>query len=174
MNNFFFWIHFWLKIGYHSNFNPECNRENGFINQLFTELGNNGSKYFWFFFTLSRAPGGCLQYFTGASGNILSFNAGDNGALIDNLLYNICIRREAGKCSANFYLEHHHDYDSMSPLDRLNTKIQIKTNKSSVLQMLYPLGFDFCRNKKSFTKMLLSINYRNFEIFFSWKKTDIS
>jgi len=47
----------------------------------------------------AKAPGGCLQYFTGTSGNILSFNAGANGALIDNLLYNICIRREAGMCS---------------------------------------------------------------------------
>ena len=53
MNNFLFWIHFWLKIGYHSNFNPECNRENGFINQLFTELGNNGSKYFCSFLHFS-------------------------------------------------------------------------------------------------------------------------
>ena len=36
------------------------------------------------------------------------------------------------------------------------------------------LSLTFVEIKKSFTKMLLSINYRNFEIFFSWKKTDIS
>jgi len=48
----------------------------------------------------AKAPGGCLQYFTGTSGNIVSFNKnGANGALIDNLLYNVCIRREAGFCS---------------------------------------------------------------------------
>jgi len=47
----------------------------------------------------SKAPGGCLQYFTGTSGNIVSFNAGTAGAMIDNLLYNICLRREAGMCS---------------------------------------------------------------------------
>lgn len=47
----------------------------------------------------AKAPGGCLQYFTGASGNIVSFNAGTTGALLDDLLYNICIRREAGMCS---------------------------------------------------------------------------
>lgn len=48
----------------------------------------------------AKAPGGCLQYFTGTSGNILSLNKnGDAGSLIDNLLYNICIRREAGMCS---------------------------------------------------------------------------
>ena len=77
------------------------------------------------FFTLSRAPGGCLQYFTGTSGNFESFNYGSTGALIDNLLYSICLRKEAGKCSANFYLEHHHDCDPMShPLDRLNTRLQ--------------------------------------------------
>jgi len=47
----------------------------------------------------SKAPGGCLQYFTGASGNFLSFNSGAAGALLDDLLYNVCIRREAGMCS---------------------------------------------------------------------------
>merc|ERR1712051_347844 len=47
----------------------------------------------------AKAPGGCLQYFTGTSGNILSFNAGTTGALIDNLLYNICLRKVAGMCS---------------------------------------------------------------------------
>jgi hypothetical protein len=48
----------------------------------------------------AKAPGGCLQYYTGTSGNIVSFNKnGDAGSLIDNLLYNICIRREAGMCS---------------------------------------------------------------------------
>jgi hypothetical protein len=47
----------------------------------------------------SKAPGGCLQYFTGTSGNIVSFNAGTAGALLDDLLYNVCIRREANMCS---------------------------------------------------------------------------
>jgi len=47
----------------------------------------------------AKAPGGCLQYFTGTSGNIQSFNVGTNGALIDNLLYNVCLRKEAGMCS---------------------------------------------------------------------------
>jgi len=47
----------------------------------------------------AKAPGGCLQYFTGTSGNIVSFNAGTTGALLDDLLYNVCIRREAGMCS---------------------------------------------------------------------------
>jgi len=47
----------------------------------------------------SKAPGGCLQYFTGTSGNVKSFNYGSTGALIDNLLYIICLRKEAGMCS---------------------------------------------------------------------------
>jgi len=47
----------------------------------------------------SKAPGGCLQYFTGTSGNIVSFNAGTNGAMLDDLLYSVCIRREANMCS---------------------------------------------------------------------------
>ena len=32
-------ISFWVKIGYHSRFNPECNKERGFKNQLYIELG---------------------------------------------------------------------------------------------------------------------------------------
>ena len=32
----------------------------------------------------------------------------------------------------------------------------------------------FVEIKKSFTKMLLSFNFKNFKIFFSWKKTDKS
>jgi len=47
----------------------------------------------------SKAPGGCLQYFTGASGNIVSFNGGETAAMLDDLLYNVCIRREANMCS---------------------------------------------------------------------------
>jgi len=47
----------------------------------------------------AKAPGGCLQYLTGTSGNFQSFNYGTTGALIDNLLYNVCIRKEAGMCS---------------------------------------------------------------------------
>jgi len=48
----------------------------------------------------SKAPGGCLQYFTGASGNIVSFNGGiATAAMLDDLIYNVCIRREANMCS---------------------------------------------------------------------------
>ena len=38
--------------------------------------------------------------------------------------------------------------------------------------VLHLFESDFCKNKKSFTKMLLSFNFKNFRIFFSWKKTD--
>ena len=36
------------------------------------------------------------------------------------------------------------------------------------------LSLTFVEIKKSFTKMLLSFNFKNFRIFFSWKKTDKS
>ena len=37
------------------------------------------------------------------------------------------------------------------------------------------LGLTFVEiKKKSFTKMLLSFNFKNFRMFFSWKKTDKS
>jgi len=46
-------------------------------------------------------PAGCLQYFTGLSGRITSFNGaqtGDAQSMLQNLNYNICIKRGAGMC----------------------------------------------------------------------------
>lgn len=53
------------------------------------------------------APEGCLQYLTGISGNISSFNwkltDNMNGASfsnhLSNLRYSVCVRRESGYCS---------------------------------------------------------------------------
>merc|ERR1711971_918674 len=44
----------------------------------------------------SRAPEGCLQFFTGIGGQVTSFNYldGVNPILISNLLYSVCIRAE--------------------------------------------------------------------------------
>jgi len=50
----------------------------------------------------SRAPEGCLQFFTGVGGQFTSFNNLDvNPILIRNLLYSVCIRAEKGFCSLN-------------------------------------------------------------------------
>jgi len=51
----------------------------------------------------SRAPEGCLQFFTGIGGQVTSFNYldGVNPILISNLLYSVCIRAEKGFCSLN-------------------------------------------------------------------------
>jgi len=51
----------------------------------------------------SRAPEGCLQFFTGIGGQFTSFNFldGVNPILIRNLLYSVCIRAEKGFCSLN-------------------------------------------------------------------------
>ena len=44
-------------------------------------------------------PPDCLQYHTGATGNIKSFNFGTTtGTHLTNQNYAICIRREAGNC----------------------------------------------------------------------------
>ena len=60
------------------------------------------------------APEGCLQYYTGISGNVSSFNfkTGDNTNPdnanndwpnhISNLNYNICLRRESGYCAVEW------------------------------------------------------------------------
>jgi len=51
----------------------------------------------------SRAPEGCLQFFTGIGGQVTSFNflEGVNPIMIRNLLYSVCIRAEKGFCSLN-------------------------------------------------------------------------
>jgi len=51
----------------------------------------------------SRAPEGCLQFFTGIGGQVTSFNylEGVNPILIRNLLYSVCIRAEKGFCGLN-------------------------------------------------------------------------
>jgi len=47
-----------------------------------------------------RAPTDCLQYYTGAAGQVESFN-GVIG-MINNLNYQACIRKEAGMCSIEY------------------------------------------------------------------------
>ena len=46
-----------------------------------------------------RPPEGCLQWHTGASGKLKSFNGGHSGTqqMIKNQNYDICIRTEEGK-----------------------------------------------------------------------------
>ena len=53
-----------------------------------------------------RAPEGCLQYFTGASGEFksFSFNDMDTSILLDTD-YTVCIRRESGFCSIDYSVQ---------------------------------------------------------------------
>jgi len=50
-------------------------------------------------------PAGCLQFFTGLSGMITSFNGarmGDAHQMIQNQQYRVCIKRGAGMCSVTY------------------------------------------------------------------------
>ena len=55
-----------------------------------------------------RQPNGCLQYHTGNSGRIETFNYGATGVVPDliqhlpNQQYNICIRQELGQCCIQY------------------------------------------------------------------------
>merc|ERR1712193_571694 len=50
--------------------------------------------------SMSLAPPGCLQYYTGSSGTITSFNgASTTNQMLQNQQYTACIRTEAGMCS---------------------------------------------------------------------------
>eukprot|EP00090_Calanus_glacialis_P042171 TRINITY_DN74889_c0_g1_i1.p1 TRINITY_DN74889_c0_g1~~TRINITY_DN74889_c0_g1_i1.p1 ORF type:complete len:203 (+),score=44.16 TRINITY_DN74889_c0_g1_i1:126-734(+) len=59
---------------------------------------------------MSIAPEGCLQYFTGISGNVSSFNwkttDNTNDPMFSNHLanqqYSVCVRRESGYCSVEW------------------------------------------------------------------------
>ena len=49
------------------------------------------------------APGGCLQYFIGVSGQVSSFNYNDAGGLmLSNTDYTICIRTERNFCGVQY------------------------------------------------------------------------
>ena len=49
------------------------------------------------------APGGCLQYFIGVSGQFSSFNYNDAGGLmLSNTDYTICIRTERNFCGVQY------------------------------------------------------------------------
>jgi len=54
---------------------------------------------------VNRPPGGCLQYHTGLSGQLTSFNGartGDAHQMIRNQNYKICIKRAAGMCGVTY------------------------------------------------------------------------
>ena len=46
----------------------------------------------------ARAPTDCIQYFTGKSGSVKSYNFG-GGQLLQSQIYTNCIRTEAGYCA---------------------------------------------------------------------------
>jgi len=55
----------------------------------------------------TRAPNGCLQYFTGATNTVQSYNwdgtnACATGCQLANQDYNVCFRTEAGMCGINY------------------------------------------------------------------------
>ena len=58
----------------------------------------NHFEYLTLFYSF-RPPEGCLQWHTGASGKLKSFNGGHSGTqqMIKNQNYDICIRTEMGK-----------------------------------------------------------------------------
>ena len=53
--------------------------------------------------SLKKAREGCLQYFTGISGNVFSFNYNNaNGLMLSNTDYTICIRTERNFCGIQY------------------------------------------------------------------------
>jgi len=69
--------------------------------------------------TISTPPHGCLQYMTGVSGAVYSFNYGksaDKGHHLISQEYTICFRREKGYCKMSYFPENTNAfYTSGSP-----------------------------------------------------------
>ena len=53
-------------------------------------------------YNIKRAPTDCLQYFTGLSGNVMSYGWTAQQVLIRNQAYTNCFRQEVGFCSIEF------------------------------------------------------------------------
>lgn len=66
-----------------------------------------------------RAPAGCLQYHTGATGIIQTMNFADNGRHLAEQDYSICMRQEEGMCSIA-YEPCHEDSFKISPNNNVN------------------------------------------------------
>ena len=62
-------------------------------------------------FSFSRAPTDCVQYFTGISGEVKSFNF-DGGIQLRDIQYTICIRRETGSCGIQYTVQDNTTPDS--------------------------------------------------------------
>ena len=54
-----------------------------------------------FFFFLKTAPEGCLQWYTGATGTVASYNF-QGGTHLANQDYEACVRTEQGNCQINW------------------------------------------------------------------------
>ena len=53
--------------------------------------------------TVLTAGDGCLQYFTGVSGNVFSYNYNDGSGLqLSNTDYTICVRMERNFCGIQY------------------------------------------------------------------------
>ena len=78
-----------------------------------------------------KAPSGCLQYYTGRSGRVKSFNR-SNGKMLYNLRYSACVRREPGTCGISWAVTSTTEY---SPLDAFQLSA---TASAQVLNLTFP------------------------------------
>eukprot|EP00093_Oithona_nana_P008337 08337.XXX_203625_201134_1 [CDS] Oithona nana genome sequencing. len=57
-------------------------------------------------YNVAKAPNGCAQYYTGASGEFKSYSFGDTDtSMFRSAFYTICIRREQGFCSIDYAVQ---------------------------------------------------------------------
>lgn len=98
----------------------------------------------------SKPEQGCLQYFTGSSGTVKTFNWDDNQASLEHLnnqKYQVCIRQESGYCTIGWKQSSDPDSFKISraigALNSLNT-IGCETNTQNQYDfVLIPNGNDF-------------------------------
>ena len=74
-------------------------------------LSFNNLLLIWISCVSFRAPSDCVQYFTGISGEVKSFNF-DGGIQLRDIQYTICIRRETGSCGIQYTVQDNTTPDS--------------------------------------------------------------
>ncbi len=78
------------------------------------------------------APPGCLQYYTGRSGQVKSFNRA-NGKMLYNLNYNACVRREPGTCGISWSVTDTTEYAPLATFKLNNAAIAVIGTSATAL-----------------------------------------
>ncbi|RZC34751.1 uncharacterized protein BDFB_001026, partial [Asbolus verrucosus] len=93
-----------------------------------------------------RAPAGCLQYHTGATGLIQTMNFADNGRHLADQDYNICMRQEEGMCSIAYEPCHENSF-RIAPNNNDTDVVEDAGSGDGALDAKEPRNMDVCSDR---------------------------